>query len=875
MTNQLMQFWRRLLFYLRRDEFDRELAEEMKFHLELKTEENLAAGMSLPDAQSAAHRQFGNQTLLQEVSREMWGVRSLETLWQDLRYGVRTLRKSPGFTTVAVLSLALGIGANTAIFSVVNAVLLKPLPYDEPDRLIQVWGTNTQAGINTSVVSVPNFIDWQNQNQSFEHLAAYTFSAFTLTGKDEPEQIRSGKVSASLFDLLRVKPIIGRGFLREEDKHGGERVVVVSHGLWQRRFGADPDLVGQTLTLNNQSYTVVGIMPERFDFPGEVEMWTPNAFDFGEFMSQRGTRYLRIIARLKPGISLQQAQAEMDTIAGRLAQQYPDTNGLQGVNLVPLHEATVGRARPTLLILFSAVGFVLLIASSNVANLLLARATLRHKEIAIRGALGASRLRVIRQLITESVLLAGLGGVAGLLLAVWSLELLVSAIPDNVPRVKEIGVDGSVLGWTFLVSMLTGLIFGLAPALGASKPDLNESLKETGKSITADPRHNRVRSLLVISEVALSLVLLISAGLMINSFWRLQQVKTGFSPENVLAVTLSLPSYKYPKKEQQAAFFKEALERIENLPGVSSAGVTTILPLSGSMSAANFQIAGRPPLEKEPQTDLRSISPNYLHTMRIPLLRGRFFTERDTQDAPAVCIINETLARRFLAGEDPLGQHIELGKSYQIVGVVGDVRHSKLDAETGPEMYRPYLQSPSPSVTIVARSSASDVTSLAAAVRNEIRAIDKDQLIYSLETMEQVRAKSVAPQRFNTLLLTIFAGVSLILAAVGIYGVMAYSVTQRTQEIGIRIALGAQTGDVLKLIVKQGMMLALVGVAIGLIAAFTFTRVLTSLLYGVSATDPMTYVAVTSLLTVVAVLACYIPARRATKVDPMVALRYE
>lgn len=800
----------------------------------------------------------------------------MRTLWQDISYGVRMLLKEPGFTLVAVLALALGIGANTAIFSVVNAVLLRPLPYSRPDTLIQVWGTNPKNGITTSVVSVPDFIDWRKQNQSFEHLAAYSSGSLILTGEDKPERIKSATVSASLFDLLDVKPINGRGFLLEEDQYGAGRVAVISHGLWQRRFNSAPNLIGQNITLSDQSYTVVGIMPQGFDFPWEAEIWTPNAFDFSHSMSQRNTRHLFVIGRLKPNVALAQAQSEMDVIARRLAEQHPEIQGTQGVNLVPLHEQMVARVRQTLLILFGAVGLVLLIACSNMANLLLVRTTVRRKEIAIRGALGANRFRLMRLVLTESVLLACLGGAAGLLLALWSLDFLVAIIPDNIPRIKEIGLDWNVLGWTLLVSMLTGLIFGLAPALQASKLDLNESLKETGKNLSADPRRNFVRNSLVVSEVALSLVLLIGAGLMIKSVWRLQHVKTGFNPENVLAVTLSLPDYKYSQEEQKVAFYQQALERIEHLPGVNSIGVTTILPLNGSMSAATFQIAGRPPLAKGISADVRSSSPDYLRTMGIPLLRGRYFTERDTHNAPAVCLINETLARRFFAGEDPVGQSLELGKSCEIVGVVGDVRHLTLDAELGPEMYWPYPQNPSSSMSIVVRGSSDlDATKLAAAIRHEIRAIDKDQLIDSIQTMEQVHAKSIAEPRFNTLLLTIFAAVALILASVGLYGVMAYTVNQRLHEIGLRMALGAQISDVLRMVIKQGLTLTLIGLTIGVAASFALTRVMTSLLYEVSATDPLTFIGVAALLAAVALLACYLPARRATRVDPLTALRHE
>jgi putative ABC transport system permease protein len=787
--------------------------------------------------------------------------------------------KSRAFTIVAVLALALGIGANSAIFSVVNSVLLRPLPFDEPDRLLAVWETNVKRGQSATPASAPNFVDWQNQNTVFEHIAAFDDSSFILTGGAEPERIPGARVSASLFPLLRVNPILGRGFTPEDDRTGADPVVIVSYNFWKQRLGSDTNIEGKTLVLEGKIHSVVGVMPQGFQFYNlESELWTPFVFTPDD-LSSRGAHYIRVVARLNPGVTREQAQSEMGNIANRLAEQYPDTNGGRGINLLSLHEQLIGDIRPALLVLLGAVGFVLLIACANVANLLLARAASRHKEVALRMALGASRSRLVRQLLTESVLLALIGGSVGLLLALWGVDLLTALAPDSLRSVKGVGMDSRVLFFTLALSLLTGVLFGLAPALQTSKPDLNESLKEGGRT-SADSRHNHFRTLLVVSEVSLSLVLLIGAGLMLMSFSRLLQVSPGFNPDNVLTAGLSLPDTKYKEPGQWSAFYRQVLDKVNALPGIQSAGAITNLPFGDGSMSLTFRRADGPPMlpSEQPATIFHANSPGYFQTMGIPLLKGRDFTEQDAEKAPPVLIINETMARLHFAGEDPVGKTMIIGYGEpvprQIIGVVGDVKHAGLAKDLRAEAYGPYAQTPLPFTTLVVRST-SDTASLLAAIRREVQAVDKDQPLANVKTMRERISNSIAQPRFYTLLLSVFATVALMLAAVGIYGVLSYSVTQRTREIGIRMALGADRSDIVKLVVRQGMTPAVIGVVIGLGAAFALTRLMASLLFAVSATDPLTFAAISLLLAAVALVACYIPARRATKVDPMVALRYE
>ena len=812
----------------------------------------------------------------------------MRTLWQDLRYGARMLWKKPGFTAIAVLALALGIGANSAIFSVVNTVLLKPLPFENADRLVMVWERRPQQNRNAGPVAPADFLDWQSQNQVFERMAASSGQAFNLTGAGEPAQVLAQVVSPGYFQVLGAQAAVGRTLLEEVDQPGGERVAVLSHRLWQRRFSGDPAVVGRAITLDTESYMVVGVMPASFSYPDtDTEMWVaPQGRVPGIWLpgspdpaTLRGLHYLLVTARLKPGVTIEQAQTEMETIAARLEQQYPDVNTGHTARVVSLHEQLIGDVRPALWVLLAAVGFVLLIACANVANLMLARATARHREMAVRAAMGAGRGRLIRQLLTESALLSLLGGAIGLFLAMWGVDLLVALSPENLPRLNEISVDWRVILFTLGVALLTGFAFGLAPAWQASHLDLNSALKEGGRSATEGFGRRRLRSILVVAEVALCIVLLIGAGLLIRSFWRLTEVRPGFDPENLLTMQLSLPRAKYPAEAQMAAFYDQVLRRLETLPGVESVAATWLLPMSGQDAGRGIEVEGYEPAPNErTNAAFGNVSPGYFRTMRIPLMRGREFAETDRAGAPGVVVVNESFARRFFRDQDPVGKRMRMRGNDEpwltVVGVVGDIRHTGLAAEPRAEMYLSYLQSPVPFMNVVMRTSI-DPVSLAPALRREVWAVDADQPVADISTMGQFVSNSIAGRRFNMMLLAVFAGVALLLAAVGLYGVMAYSVIQRTHEIGIRLALGAQARDVLKMIVGQGMLLTLIGTVLGLTAAFALTRLMASLLYGVTATDPLTFAGIPLLLAAVALLATYIPARRAMKVDPMVALRYE
>jgi putative ABC transport system permease protein len=808
----------------------------------------------------------------------------METLLQDIKYGFRMMLKHPAFAAIAVIALALGIGANTAIFSVVNAVLLRPLPFTEPDRLMVVYESRVDRGSSRSSVSYPNFADWREQNSVFEHMSTYRTNDLVLTGDGEPARLLAGVVNADLFPLLGVSPALGRTLLPEEDKPGdGGRVVMLSHRFWQQRFSGDPNVIGRGLVLAGKNYDVVGVMPQGFQFPVDsepVDLWTTVAIDSGMF-TQRGAHYMHVIARLKPGVTLAQAKAEMDGIASNLERQYPDENSHRGVTIVPALESLVGDIRPALLILLGAVGCVLLIACANVANLLLARATTRHKEMAIRSALGASRARVVRQLLTESVLLALAGGALGLLVALWGTNLLVKLGGDDVPRAAQIGLDLRVLGFTLLISLITGVVFGLVPALHSSKTDLTESLKEGGRGSSEGARSNWLRGVLVVVEVAIAVVLLVGAGLLIQSLHRLQQVNPGFDSHNVLTFSIGLPEVQY-KPQQQVEFYRELKSRLESLPGIRSAGAVMPLPLSGDRMRVTFETEGRPIAKSElPVTEIRTTGLDYFKTIGIPLLKGRDFTQRDDKKAPAVIIVNDAFAKQFFPGEEVLGKHIKPGISAdddepvmrEIVGVVGNVKHRGLSVEAEPEAYEPHAQLTF-DMAILAKTET-DPRAIINAVQRELRAMDKDLPAYSIKTLDEYLAASVARPRFNTLLLAIFAGLALVLTAVGLYGVMSYSVTQRTHEIGIRMALGASQQTVLGMIVRRGMTLTAIGICTGLTGAFFLTRLLASLLFGVGVTDPATFVAISVILAGVALGACLVPALRATKVDPMIALRCE
>jgi len=812
------------------------------------------------------------------------------TILQDVKYGMRMLLKSPSVSIVATIALALGIGANTAIFSVVNAVLLRPLPFPNSDALMSVFEKDQTRGLVRGSYSYPNFFDLREQNHVFEHVAAYHDSDFIMTGRGEPVRISGGVVTADLFSVLGTAPVLGRTFLPNEDKPTETgRVVVLSERVFASRFNSDASVLNQKITLDGKSYTIVGVMPHGFEFPVQnepLDLWTTIADDAAgdtPVTAQRGAHFLRVIARLKPGVTEAQAQAEADAIAARLEQQYPDTNTHKGVRVESALRALIGDVRPALLILLGAVACVLLIACANVANLLLARAMTRHKEMAVRSALGASRIRVVRQLLTESVLLSLAGGLLGLALAVWWSDLLIALGKKDIPRAVQVGLDWRVLGFTLGVSILTGVVFGLVPALHLSKTGLTESLKE-GRGAGAGARKNRIRGVLVVAELAIAVVLLVGAGLLIQSFWRLQHVNPGLQSQNILTFNVSLPDVRY-SSEKQVRFYHDLMERMRSLPGVQSASAVLPLPLSGDRFGISFQIEGRPVARKdEPSADMFVIEPNYFRTMGIPVIRGRDFEDRDEHSSTPVIIVTETFARQFFPGEDPVGKRIRPGistwdgdedtKMREIVGVVADIRNRALNAEPKPAYYMPQSQLPFTQLTAVVKST-SDPRSLISSVTREVRAMDAELPVFSVKTMDEYIASSVAGPRFNTTLLSIFAAVALVLTIIGLYGVMSYSVAQRTNEIGIRMALGAQTHDVLSLIVKDGLKLVFMGLVVGISGALILTRLLSTLLFGVTTRDPATFVAIAALLSIVAMLACYVPAWRATRVDPLEALRCE
>jgi putative ABC transport system permease protein len=811
----------------------------------------------------------------------------MQTLWQDVRYGVRMLWKKPVFTLIAIITLALGIGANTAVFSVVNSILLRPLPYREPERLVLINHDYPQINLKASV-SAFGYRHYRDNAKSFEHVTAVQQGSFNLTGGGEPERINGARVTANFFPLLGAQAGQGRVLLPEEEADGRNRVAVLSEAFWQRRFGGAANVLNQTITLNGENYTVVGIMPAGFQFGREVgfnvEVWLPLTFPPEMLTSNNLTNeFLFVIARLRDGVSFQQAQAEMDTLADGLRAQYMQgaTRQNWGLTISSFNELIVGDIRTPLWILLGAVTLVLLIACANVANLLLARAAERHKEMAIRAAMGAGRGRVLQQLLTESVLLSVIGGVLGLALAAAGVRVLSKLEQLRIPRFHEIGLDGSVLLFTFGLAVLTGVIFGLVPALQMARTDLQETLKEGGRSGTSLAR-GWMRSTFVVVETALALMLLVGAGLLMRSFWRLQQVNPGFEPQQLLTMNLALPEYRYREPQQRAAFYQQALEQIRALPGVQAAGAISVLPLSGSNSSGSFRIEGRevPQNQSPPHGDRWAATAGYFETMKIPLVRGRFFNERDVADAPGVAIIDETMARKYWPNEDPVGKRITFEgprdnpRWREIVGIVGHVKHRGLEGESRVQYYIPHGQRAQAGMFLAIRTTGNP-SDLAGPVRGVLRNLDKDMPVFRVNTMEQVVADSMTLRRFTLSLLGIFAAIALILASVGLYGVLSYSVTQRSHEIGIRMALGARGADVLALVVKQGMRLTGLGIGIGLVGAFGLTRLMKTLLFGIGAADPLTYVAIAGLLATIALLACWLPARRATKVDPMIALRYE
>ena len=807
----------------------------------------------------------------------------MQTFLQDLSYGGRMLLKKPGFTIIAALTLALAIGANAAIFSVVNAVLLRPLPFKEPEQLVWFWGV--QPMLPQASHSPADFLDYQAQNSSFAEMTAYRNLSFTLTEIGQPERIDGRIVSANYFSLLGVEAGIGRAFAPQDGQAGAARVAVLSHGFWQKFFNADPQAIGKALTLNGESVTVIGIMPSNFK-ETDVELWTNpkqivpdlSTTSREDILTVRNNNYLRVIGRLKPGVTLAQAQADLNAIVARLQQQFPQTNAVRSVRLVSLHERVVGDSRQTMLLLFGAVGLVLLIASANVANLMIVRAAGRSQEIAIRLALGAGRWRIMRQLLTESILLACLGGACGWLLAIWGIDLLLALSPDGTPRLSEVRLDYQVFAFTLLLSVMTGVVFGLFPALAASKADLNQTLKEGGRSATAGSGRHRLRSALVIAEVALALVVLIGAGLLIKSFARLQKVSPGFDPNGLTTMLIWLSDAKYLEASRRVAFMQQLRTRLGVLPDVQSVAIANDLPIRGNDSSNFPIIEGHPTPAPHERilTGVHVISPGYFRAMGIPLLKGRELTERDNQNAPPVMVINETAARRLWPGDDPIGKRLMFGSDnspwIEVIGIVGDVKHDGLHEDAGPHVYGSHLQVPWPTLKVAVRSRL-DPAMVATIVRRETQGIDPSQPVSDVKTMDEIMADSVAPRRFALTLFSLFAGVAMVLTVIGIYGVLAYIVTERTPELGIRMALGAQTHNVLRLVAGQGLKLALSGVGIGLLGALALTRLMKGLLFEVSATDPLTFALIALLLAGVALLACWIPARRAAKIDPIVALR--
>ncbi|HYU98029.1 MAG TPA: ABC transporter permease [Pyrinomonadaceae bacterium] len=812
----------------------------------------------------------------------------METILRDLRYSARMLIKSPGFTAVAVLSIAIGIGANTTVFSVINAVLLRSVPYNDPSSLALVWGdSRTESSLKKhNQVSWTDIADVRAQTTVLEDVATYTGWFPIMSGAGEAERIPAIQVGDGFFKIMKGAPMLGRVFTPEEQVDGKDFVVVLGYGLWQRRFGGDPNIVGKSVMLNGRPYNIVGVMgPDFRPLPAslvapEGQFYRPVAENYDD--EERDARHLRAIARLKPGVTIEQAQSELSVIAQRIEQAHPLTNKGYGVAVVSITEEITGGIRPTLLMIFGAVIFVLLVACANVANLLLARATVRHKEITIRSAIGAGRGQLIRQLLTESLLLAVLGGGLGLLIASWGTTVVAAAGSKINPMFQEIHLDRRCLAFTVGVSLLTGFIFGLAPALQISKPNLAESLKESGRGSGPAASRNRLRSALVISEIAMTLVLLVCAGLLIRTVARLRNVDAGFNANNILAMNIGLPAAKYPKPENVIAFNKEIVERIAALPGVKAAGTTSVLPLSDNFDGRGLAVEDHPkPRGEEITVDLYVTTPGYLQAMEIPLLSGRMITDQDTKESPNVALINRTMAAQLWPNQDPLGKRIKFPGSDKnpqpwrtIVGTVSDVSQYALDKTPPMQIYLPHTQFPTSFNSIVVRTQ-NEPTAMIGAIRREIQAVDKDQAIFNVTTLEQLMGDSILIRRFFMLLLLVFAALALILAAVGIYGVMSYVASQRTYEIGIRMALGAQSRDVLKLIIGNGMALTLIGVGAGLAGAFALTRLMAGLLFGVSPTDAITFLSVSVGLTLVALLACYIPARRATKVDPLVALRYE
>ena len=886
--------WRRYLRFWGPD-VEADVEDELRFHVDMRARDYEARGLPPSAARCAAIERFGDVERIGDALRAHDRRRErgrhrrehMSDITQDLRYGLRSLVRTPGFTGVAVLTLALGIGATTAIFSVVNAVVLRPLPYPDADRIVMVWMDNRRQGTPEDIHSWPNYVDYRDQNRVFAQLAAYVPSGYNITGgcvegACEPQRVAAAASTAPLFGVLGASPLLGRVYSAEEEQQGRDGVVVISHGLWTRQFGADPGIVGRTVRLNGRARTVIGVMPRAFAFPSpDTDVWVPLVLP-PQFKEQRQVYGLYVVGRLKPGVAFERAQGDMTALARQLEEQYPENRDL-GVNLVALPEQVVGKTlRTALWIMLGAVAAVLLIGCANVANLLLSRAATREREVGVRLALGASRGRLVRQLLTESVLLAALGGALGVLLAWGGLRLLIGLAPTDIPRLDQVRIDGAVLAATTLLVVTTGVAFGLVPALQASRPNLVEALREGGRG-TAGQRGHRLRRLLAGAQVALVVVLLTAAGLLIRSFVQLQQVQLGFRPDHLLTMQVALPGAKYQSPQQRLAFFDALLERVREVPGAQGVAAISDIFLSQTPRSTLFTIEGRPPTtdQQNAEVPLDAVTPDYFRVMGIPLKAGRTFTAQDGPDAPPVVMVNENMARRFWPGEDAVGKRFKYGAPdtpdsvspwLTIVGVVGDMRRTGYDAPVRYETFLPLAQQPVPSMTFVVRT-ARDPLALAPQVRGEVRAIDPELPVYDIKSMDQLLSAMVAQRRFSMALLGTFAGLALLLGLVGVYGVTSYLVAQRTREVGLRLALGAQPGELVRMVVRQGMGVAAAGIGVGLLGALAVTRLMAGLLYGVSPTDAATLAAVTALLALATLLANYVPARRAARVNPIVALR--
>jgi putative ABC transport system permease protein len=878
---------RRLHSLLHRSHADAELQREVEVHIQQRAKEGIAAGLTEAEARAVALREFGPLEQTKEECRETRRVSWIQDLAQDLRYGVRTLRESPGFTAVAVLTLALGIGANTAIFSIVDAVLLRSLPYADADQLVLMFDVPVKRPDALSSISYRDFRECREQNRVFSEMAGNAFHDLTLTGAGEPFIVNAAAVTPELFRLLNAEPLAGRTLLPDDGKEGAAPVAVVSENLWRTRFGSDPRLVGRSIDLDMRSFTVVGILPASFRYPDGAprqDVWISVLQDplFGPLTRQPRVRLLGVLGRLKPGISVAKAQAEMDTMGARLAKEFPAQDSEEAIRVQPYRQAVTGDVRSPLLILLGAVALVLLMACANLANLLLSRATSREREIAVRSALGASRTRLVRQLLAESALLGLLGGAAGVLLAALAVRGFQPLLPADLVQISSIHIEAPVLGFALLLSLASALAFGLAPALLATSTDLQANIKE-GSQRSGQRRGQHARSFLAIVETSLAMVLLVGGGLLIRSFALVMSVNPGFDPKNVTEAEVSLPQFQYSRPQQWTAFADALLAHLHAQPGLQDSALAAPLPMD-RQGQANFEfsIVGNPPLPpgKSITANYETVSPDYFHVMRIPLMRGRLFSERDAPSNPKVAIISETLARRHFPNQNPLGRQMRFGfppnsdVAREIVGVVGDVRDEALSQKPGPIMYVPFAQAPLYGGEVVVRSAMS-VSSVATGIREAVHAIDKDLPVTGVESFPDTLGQSVSRERFRTLLLGSFSAMALLLAAVGIFGVISYSASQRRHEIGIRMAIGAQRGDILRLILGQGAKLALFGLCIGAVFALLLTRLMKSLLYDVSTTDPLTFCGVAIILLGVAVIACYIPARRAMRVDPMIALRYD